>query len=68
MARKKNIPEEEIVNVTCEEAVPAEETLVDTTQPDGTGADTGSFSADLPDTVHPCGGISGDVRNPSHGG
>ena len=44
MARKKNIPEEEIVNVTCEEAAPAEETLVDTTPPDETGADTGSFS------------------------
>ena len=53
MARKKNIPEEEIVNVTCEEAVPAEETLVDTTQPDETGADTGSFSVDSPDTILP---------------
>lgn len=53
MARKKNIPEEEIVNVTCEEAVPAEETLVDTTPPDETGADTGSFSADSPDTSLP---------------
>lgn len=56
MARKKNIPEEEIVNVTCEEAVPAEETLVDTTQPDETGADTGSFSVDSPDTVLPAEG------------
>lgn len=56
MARKKNIPEEEIVNVTCEEAVPAEETLVDTTPPDETGADTGSFSADLPDTSLPAEG------------
>lgn len=53
MARKKNIPEEEIVNVTCEEAVPAEETLVDTTQPDETGADTGSLSVDSPDTILP---------------
>lgn len=53
MARKKNVPEEEIVNATCEEAVPAEETLEDTTPPDVTGADTGSFSADLPDTVLP---------------
>ena len=56
MARKKNIPEEEIVNVTCEEAVSAEETLVDTTQPDETGADTGSFSADSPDTILPAEG------------
>ena len=56
MARKKNIPEEEIVNVTCEEAVPAEETLVDTTQPDETGADTGSFSVDSPDTILPAEG------------
>ena len=56
MARKKNIPEEEIVNVTCEEAVPAEETLEDTTPPDETGADTGSFSADLPDTSLPAEG------------
>lgn len=58
MARKKSIPEEEIVNVTCEEAVPAEETLVDTTQPDETGADTGSFSVDLPDTVLPAEGLA----------
>ena len=56
MARKKNIPEEEIVNVTCEEAVLTEETLVDTTQPDETGADTGSFSVDSPDTILPAGG------------
>lgn len=56
MARKKNIPEEEIVNVTCEEAVSAEETLVDTTQPDETGVDTGSFSVDSPDTVLPAEG------------
>ena len=53
MARKKNIPEEEIVNVTCEEAVPAVETLVDTSQPDETGADTWSFSVDSPDTILP---------------
>lgn len=56
MARKKNIPEEEIVNVTCEEAVLTEETLVDTTQPDETGADTGSFSVDSPDTILPAEG------------
>lgn len=53
MARKKNIPEEEIVNVTCEEVVLAEETLVDTTQSDETGVDTESFSVDSPDTILP---------------
>lgn len=56
MARKKSIPEEEIVNATCEEAVPAEETLEDTTPPDETGADTESFSVDSPDTVLPAEG------------